>query len=125
MKAHAFGYDGVHLNLHAVVAERGEFMRAIIERQLRLFAPLFLILVFAVFVARAQEKTSQPPGEDRAALGAKIEVLTHSIELMQSELEQSRAEIQQLRTLTTPNLRNQSDSPPANAADEHAQLSQQ
>ena len=100
-------------------------MRPIIERQLRLFAPLFFILVFAVFVARAQEKTSQPPAEDRAALGAKIEVLTHSIALMQSELEQSRAEIQQLRDMITQILRTRADSPPVNAADEHAQVGEQ
>ena len=100
-------------------------MRAIIERQLRLFAPLLCVLAFAGSIVRAQEITGQSPAEGQTALGAKIEVLTHSIEMMQSELEQSRAEIQQLREMLTEVLRTQGNRPAANAVDEHAVVGQQ
>ena len=100
-------------------------MRAIIERQLRLFAPLLCVLAFAGSIVRAQEITGQSPAEGQTALGAKIEVLTHSIEMMQSELEQSRAEIQQLREMLTEVLRTQGNHPAANAVDERAVVGQQ
>lgn len=95
-------------------------MRAIIERRLRPFAPVLCVLAFAGLAARAQEISGQASAQDQAGLGAKIEVLTRSIEQMQSELQQSRVEIQQLRDMITQILRAQANPPPANAADERA-----
>src|SRR5580700_8389392 len=71
-------------------------MRAIIERPLRSFAALLCVLVFAGSGARGQEITSQSPAAGQPDLGEKIEMLTRSIDRMQTELEQSRAELKQI-----------------------------
>ena len=91
-------------------------MRAIIERRLRSFAPVVCVLLFGGLTARAQG----PGGQAPADLGAKIEVLTQSIQEMQGELEQSRAEIQQLREMIAQILRTQANPPRTSAVEEHA-----
>ena len=91
-------------------------MRAIIERRLPSFAPVLSMLLFAGLAARAQGPGAQAPAD----LGAKIEVLTHSIQEMQGELEQSRAEIQQLREMIAQILRTQANPARTNAVEEHA-----
>jgi hypothetical protein len=92
--AHTFEYDSGNLNVHSFVAKRGDFMCAIIPRLLRSCGPLLCVVVFAGLSASAQGLTSEAPD-----LGLKIAALTHSIEQMQSELQQSRLEIQQLRDM--------------------------
>ena len=100
-------------------------MRAIIERRLRSFAAVLCVLAFGGLGARAQGIDGQAPAQDQADLGAKIEVLTRSIEQMQSELAQSRVEIQQLRDMITQILRTRASPPGANAVEEHAAPEQQ
>ena len=100
-------------------------MRAIIERRLRSFAPVLCILVFSGLAARAQGISGQAPAGAPAELGAKIEVLTHSIEQMQGELEQSRAEIQQLREMIAQILRTQVNPLSTNVVDERAAARQE
>src|SRR5580700_4906532 len=100
-------------------------MRAIIERPLRSFAALLCALVFAGSGARGQEITSQSPAAGQPDLGEKIEMLTRSIDRMQTELEQSRAEIQQLREMLTQGVRTQANLAPADAVDRHAAVGQQ
>lgn len=95
-------------------------MRAIIERRLRSLAAVLCVLVFCSLSAPAQA-----PVQDQADLGAKIEVLTHSIEQMQSELAQSRVEIQQLRDMITQILRTQANAAGTNAVEEQAAPGQQ
>jgi hypothetical protein len=96
-------------------------MRAIMERQLRSFAPVVCVLLFGSLAARAQG----PGGQTPADLGAKIEVLTQSIQHMQDELEQSRVEIQQLREMIAQILRTQANPPRTNAVEEHAAASEE
>jgi hypothetical protein len=100
-------------------------MRAIIERRLRSLAAVLCVLVLSGLGARAQGISAQAPAQDQADLGAKIEVLTHSIEQMQSELAQSRVEIEQLRDMITQILRTQANAPGTNAVEEHAAPGQQ
>ncbi len=88
-------------------------MCAIIERPLRSFAPLLCVIVLISLSTRAQGLTSQTPA-DQGDLGLKIEALTHSLGQMQSELQQSRLEIQQLRDMLAQILRSQANSPSAN-----------
>ncbi|PYU35457.1 MAG: hypothetical protein DMG31_03965 [Acidobacteria bacterium] len=95
-------------------------MYAIIPRLLRSSGPLLCVVVFAGLSASAQGLTSEAPTADRADLGSKIAALTHSIEQMQGELQQSRLEIQQLRNMLTQILRTQANPPPSNPPDEHA-----
>ncbi len=95
-------------------------MCAIIERTLRSFAPMLCLVMFAGLSARAQGLAGQLPAVGQADLGAKIEMLTHSIEQMQSELQESRQEIQQLREMLTQILRTQANSSPGNSPEERA-----
>jgi hypothetical protein len=91
------------------------------QRPLRPFLPLLCLVAFAALSSRAQSQTSPVSKEDPADLGLKIEVLTRSIAQMQSELAQSRLEIQQLRGMLSEVLRAQANSRPANALpDENA-----
>jgi hypothetical protein len=93
-------------------------MRAIIKQPLRAFLPLMCVVVFAGLSALAQSTKSQAPAENQADLGAKIEALTHSVAQMQGELEESRSEIQQLRSVLEQVLRTQVGSNPANSSNE-------
>lgn len=92
-------------------------MFAIMERTLRALAPMLCLVMFASLSANAQALTSRPPAGDPADLGVKIEMLTRSIQQMQSELQESRQEIQQLREMLTQLLRTEASSPP-NSSDE-------
>src|SRR5438309_7046049 len=121
MKSHAIEYDNLHRNVRPWLARRGDPMRAIIERRLPSFAPVLSMLLFAGLAARAQG----PGGQAPADLGAKIEILTHSIQMMQGELEQSRVEIQQLRDVIAQILRTQANPPRTNAVEEYAAASEE
>lgn len=94
-------------------------MCAIVERPLRSFVPLLCVVVFAGLSVHAQGLTSQSPA-DQADLGLKIAALTRSVEQMQSDLEQSRLEIQQLRDMLAQILRTQANPPPAKPPGEPA-----
>ena len=96
-------------------------MYAIIERPLRSFVPLLCVVLFAGLSIRAQGLTSQSQA-DQADLGLKIAALTRSVEQMQSELEQSRLEIQQLRDMLAQILRTQANPPPVKPAGEQASV---
>jgi hypothetical protein len=95
-------------------------MRAILQQPLRLFWPSLCLVAFAVLPACAQGPASQSPAESQAELGAKIDALTHLIEQMQGQLQQSQAEIQQLREMLGEVLRAQgaTSAPTAAAAGE-------
>src|ERR1700733_13747482 len=103
-------------------------MRAILQQPLRSLWPSLCLVAFAVLPACAQGPASQPPAESQAGLGAnieaKIDALTHSIEQMQGQLQQSQAEIQQLREMLGEVLRAQgaqgTTSAPTAAAGERA-----
>jgi len=86
-------------------------MRAILRHPFRLFWPSLCLVAFAVLPACAQGPASPSPAESQAELGAKIEAeidaLTHSIEQMQSQLQQSQADIQHLREMLGEVLRAQ------------------
>jgi len=103
-------------------------MRAILQQPLRSLWPSLCLVAFAVLPACAQGPASQPPAESqaelRANIEAKIDALTHSIEQMQGQLQQSQAEIQQLREMLGEVLRAQgaqgTTSAPTAAAGERA-----
>ena len=97
-------------------------MCATIERPLRSFVPLLWVVILAGAYAHAQSQTDPERKEGSADLSAKIEVMTHSIEQMQSDLAQSRQEIQQLRDMLAQLLRTQPNAPSANPPDQHAAL---
>lgn len=92
----------------------------ILERPLRSLVPLLGAVVFAGLSVHAQNQASAVLEGDSADLSAKIDVMTHSIEQMQSELAQSRLEIQQLRDMLTQILRAQANAPPADRSEENA-----
>jgi hypothetical protein len=93
-------------------------MCAIVKGPLRLSVRLLFFVVLAALSAHAQNQISSAPKEDSADLGLKIEVLTRSIGQMQTELEQSRLEVQQLREMLAEVLRTQANPRPANPSDE-------
>jgi hypothetical protein len=109
-------------SIRPFVAERGDSMCATIERPLRSFVPLLWVVILAGAYAHAQSQTDPERKEGSADLSAKIEVITHSIEQMESELAQSRQEIQQLRDMLAQLLRTQPNASSANPPDEHAAL---
>jgi len=96
-------------------------MCATIERPLRSFVPLLWVVILAGTYAHAQSQTDSERKEGSADLSAKIEVMTRSIGQMESELAQSRQEIQQLRDMLAQLLRTQGNTPTV-PADEHAAL---
>jgi hypothetical protein len=97
-------------------------MCATIERPLRSFVPLLWVVILAGVYAHAQSQADPERKEGSADLSARIEVMTHSIEQMQSDLTQSRQEIQQLRDMLAQLLRAQATASVANPPDEHAAL---
>jgi hypothetical protein len=109
-------------SIRPFVAERGDSMCATIERPLRSFVPLLWVVILAGVYAHAQSQADPERKEGSADLSARIEVMTHSIEQMESELTQSRQEIQQLRDMLAQLLRAQATASVANPPDEHAAL---
>jgi hypothetical protein len=95
-------------------------MRAITEKPLRSFVPVLCVVLFASLSASAQGPTNATPAENQADLGGRLDVLTHSMEQMQGELEQARHEIQELRGMLAQILRTQANAPAAAALDENA-----
>ena len=95
-------------------------MRAIFQLPPRSFWLSLCAMVLVVLPACAQGPATQSPTENQTELGAKIDALAHSIERMQSELQQSQAEIQQLREMLAEVLRAQPNPSVATAADERA-----
>src|SRR5256885_17152968 len=93
------------------VAKRGDPMRAITEKPLRSFAPVLCLVLFASLSVGAQGQTNPTPAEKQADLGGRLDVLTHSMEQMQGELEQARQEIQELRGMLAQILRTQANPP--------------
>jgi hypothetical protein len=83
-------------------------MRAIAQRPLPKFAPVLCLILFAGVAARGQAPQAETLSANPADLGAKIEALTQSLQQMQGELKQSRAEIQQLREMLAQVLQAQS-----------------
>jgi hypothetical protein len=92
-------------------------MRTIINKPLRVFPLLVCAGLSVGLSARAQSPGPQAQPESQADLSSRIEALTQSVEHMQTELEDSRSEIRQLRSLLEQVLRNPSGSAPVNPYD--------
>ena len=92
-------------------------MRAILARSLRSFVPALCVSLLASLATHAQDQTNSALPENQAALGARIEMLTRSIEQIQGDLEGARREIQELRGMMAQLLRTQALATPL---DEHA-----
>lgn len=97
-------------------------MRAIIEKPIRSSVSLLCVVLFAGLSARAQGQANPISAENQADLGARLEVLTHSIEQMQGELEQARQEIQALRGMLAQIPRTQANPAPAAALDQKVSM---
>jgi hypothetical protein len=93
-------------------------MCTIIRKPACALLSLVCVGVFAGLSARAQAPGSQTLPEGQADLSSKIEALTRSVEHMQIELEESRSEIQRLRSALEQVLRTPEGSSVANPLDE-------
>jgi hypothetical protein len=93
------------------------------EKPLHSFALTLLgIIVLAALPLRGRAQTGSP-APNQADLGARMEVLTRSVEQMQADLAQARSEIQQLRDMLAQMVRSQSGPPAENSGGERAAAS--